>query len=295
MPSLTANGIEIEYEEFGSRAAPPLLLIMGLGAQMILWDEEFCEALAARGLRVIRFDNRDVGLSAKFGHAGAPNVMAALEASARGERIEAPYTLDDMADDAAGVLDGLGIETAHVVGASMGGMIAQVLAIQHPDRVRTLTSLMSTTGHPDLPAPTPDAMRILLSPAPTDRAANIERALETFRVIGSPGFPFEEERLRELAARAYDRCFHPAGFARQLVAILASGSRREALASIRVPTLVLHGDADPLVSVEGGIDTAKSVPGATLRIIPGLGHDLARGAWPEMIDAIAEHAAQAAA
>jgi pimeloyl-ACP methyl ester carboxylesterase len=286
MARARANGIEIEYESFGRASDPALLLVMGLGAQMIFWEEEFCAALASRGRRVVRYDNRDVGLSTKLEGAATPTVMEAMSAAASGQPIRAPYTLLDMADDAAGLLDALEIPAADVVGASMGGMIAQLLAVRHPARVRTLTSIMSSTGASDLPPAKPEAMQILLTPAPTDREGNVERAVTANRVIGSPGFPFDEARIRSRAARAYDRCFYPAGMARQMIAVLATGSRREAVRAVRAPTLVIHGTADPLVPVEAGIDTAKTIPGAELLLVEGMGHDLPRGAWPEIIDAI---------
>lgn len=288
MPRARTNGIELEYEEFGERSGRPLLLVMGLGAQMILWEEEFCEELARRGHRVIRFDNRDVGLSTKLEDAGVPDMTAIVQAWQAGRRAEAPYTLSDMARDAVGLLDALGIDAAHVVGASMGGMIAQTMAIEHPSRVKSLTSIMSTTGASDLPPPKPEAMQALLTPPPPDREGNIERAVAVFRVIGSPGFPFDEKRFREIAGRAYDRCFYPQGVARQLAAIIASGSRREALRKIRIPALVIHGTADPLVPLEAGKDTARSIPGARELYIEGMGHDLPRPAWPQIVDAITE-------
>ncbi len=289
MPSLRCNGIDIEYETFGDDAAEPLLMIMGLGAQMILWDDEFCGQLAQRGHRVIRYDNRDVGLSGKLDHAGAPDVMAGVQARRRGEPIAVPYTLDDMARDAVGLLEGLGLESAHVVGASMGGMIAQTLAIQHPERVRTLVSIMSTTGDPSLPPATPEAMSLLLTPAPTEREANIERALKAANVIGGHGFPIDEERVRRRAARAYDRCFHPQGVARQLAAIVASGSRGEALGAVRAPTQVIHRDADPLVRLECGNATHQANPNTQLLVIEGMGHELPPAAWPRLVDAISDH------
>lgn len=286
MPNVRANGINIEYDEFGRPDARPVLLVMGLGAQMVLWDEEFCELLAERNHRVIRFDNRDVGLSTKFDHLGMPNVMAAMGALLMKRPINAPYMLRDMAADAIGLLDALAIDTTHVVGASLGGMIAQTIAIEHPSRVRSLTSIMSTTGHPELPQAKPEAMAALLTPAPPDREGNIQRGINVFRTIGSPGFPFDEARARERAGRSYDRCFNRAGPARQLIAILASGSRRESLKSLTVSALVIHGADDPLIPVEGGIDTAKSIPGAELMIIDGMGHDLPREVWPRIADAI---------
>jgi pimeloyl-ACP methyl ester carboxylesterase len=292
MPRARANGIELEYDTFGDAGDPALLLVMGLGAQMILWREDFCEALAARGHRVIRFDNRDVGLSTRFAHAGAPDLVATMTAALRGEAIDAPYRLSDMAADAAGLLDALEIEAAHVVGTSMGGMIAQTLAIEHPARVRTLTSIMSTTGERTLPPAKPEAMAVLMTPAPTEREAAIEHGVRVYSTIGSPGYPPDEAELRALLARAFDRGVDPEGVARQLVAILASGSRRDALGSVRAPALVIHGLADPLVPVEGGRDTAACIPGAELMEIEGMGHDLPRALWPTFVDAIAKHTAR---
>ncbi len=286
MPRARANGIEIEYETFGDPADPTLLLVMGLGGQMILWPEELCSDLAARGLHVVRFDNRDVGRSTWLEQAGMPDVAGALGAALQGRPIPAPYLLRDMAADAVGLLDALGIDTAHVVGASMGGMIAQTLAIEHPARVRTLTSIMSTTGHPGLPQARPDAMAVLLTPAPTERAAAIDHGVRVWRTIGSPGFPFDEAEVRRRAALAFDRGVNPPGVARQLVAILASGSRREALRGVRAPTLVIHGLADPLVPVEGGRDTAQAVPGAELLEFEGMGHDLPRPLLSRFAEAI---------
>jgi pimeloyl-ACP methyl ester carboxylesterase len=291
MPRARANGIELAYETFGAKGAPPLLLVMGLGSQMLLWPEEFCEALAGRGFCVIRFDNRDVGLSSRIDEAGMPDVGAIVAALMQGRPVtSAPYLLSDMADDTAGLLGALGLPGAHVVGASMGGMIAQTLAIRHPGRVRSLTSIMSTTGDPALPPARPEAMAVLMTPAPTGREAYLEYSVHVWRTIGSPGFPFDEKGVRQTAERVFERGIHPAGVARQLVAILASGSRKKALAGVRAPTLVIHGAADPLIPVEGGRDTAASVPGAELLVIEGMGHDLPRGAWPRLLDAISRHA-----
>ena len=288
--SARVNGLEIVYDTFGHASAPPLLLVMGLGAQMITWDEDFCAQLAAQGYWVIRFDNRDVGLSTKFDEAGVPDIMAMMQATMQGQAVQAPYLLDDMAGDAVGLLDALEIESAHVVGASMGGMIAQVMAIHHPDRVRTLTSIMSTTGAPGLPPPTPEATVFLATPSPTDRAGYIEHSVKFSHVLGGSVIPIDEALARKQAARSFDRGLYPDGFVRQLAAIFASGSRVEALQSVNLPTLVIHGDADPLVPVEGGIDTANSVPGAELMIIEGMGHSLPLVLWPQIIDAIAKHA-----
>jgi pimeloyl-ACP methyl ester carboxylesterase len=286
MPRARANGIEIEYEEFGNACDQPVLLIMGLGAQMILWDEVFCESLAGRGYRVIRFDNRDVGLSTWLDDLGTPNLLAVMSARLLGQKVDAPYLVSDMAADAAALLDALGIDAAHVVGASMGGMIAQAMAIEHPTRVLSLTSMMSSTGEPSLPRPKSEAREVLLSPAPRDREQVIERAVRIFRAIGSPGFPFDEERIRGHAAHSFDRAFNPAGAARQLTAVVASGSRKRALASLRVPTLVIHGSDDPLFPVTCGVDTAELIPGAKLVVIEGMGHDLPRQAWPCIVGAI---------
>ncbi len=286
MPRVTVDGIALEYETFGSPAARPLVLIMGLGAQMVLWDDDFCRAFAARNFFVIRFDNRDVGLSDKLDHAGTPNVWTAMQAAGAQRRIEAPYTLNEMADDTVGLMTALGIERAHVVGASMGGMIAQTIAIRHPERLLSLTSIMSTTGSPEVPAASPEAMKVLLTPVPPDREAYLERAVRSWRVIGSKGFPVDEEEIKARAARSFDRSFHPAGIARQLVAIIASGNRTQALRGVTTPTLVIHGDADPLAHPDGGRHTAATIPGAELLIIEGMGHDLPRGAWPRLVDAI---------
>ncbi|MFT7722570.1 MAG: alpha/beta fold hydrolase [Roseateles sp.] len=288
-----ANGIELAYDSFGDADAPALLLIMGLGTQMIAWDEPFCEALAARGYRVIRFDNRDIGLSSRLDAAGVPDVRQMLMLGLAGQdagAVPVPYKLADMALDAVGLLDALGIASAHVVGASMGGAIAQEMAIRHPQRVRTLVSIMATSGAPGLPPPTPEALALLLTPAPTDRAGFTERYQRMMKLLRAGDFPEEEALDAARAGRTWARGLNPAGYARQLAAILASGSRREALASVRTPTLVIHGDADPLVPVECGIDVAQAVPGARLLRIEKMGHALPAWTWPQIIQAIAEHA-----
>jgi pimeloyl-ACP methyl ester carboxylesterase len=288
MANVTANGISIEYETFGDPAKPALALIMGLGAQMIFWQEDFCRQLMERGFHVVRFDNRDCGLSRHFQELGIPDVGAAMAASLSGEPVPAPpYTLRDMAADVIGLLDALGIERAHVVGASMGGMIAQTVAIEHPARVRSMTSIMSTTGNREVPPATPEAMTALLTPSPSERAEFIDHMVKTFRIVGSPGFEFDETSFRDRIGRAFDRSYDPSGVARQLVAVLADGDRKQRLRSVQVPTLVIHGKNDPLVPVEGGVDTADAVPGARLLVIEGMGHDLPRAAWPKIIDAIA--------
>ena len=288
-----ANGIDLCHDTFGEAQDPPLLLIMGLASQMIAWDDDFCSQLASRGYRVIRFDNRDVGLSTKIDSAGLPDVPAALMAALQGRPIAAPYRLSDMAADAIGLMDALSIGTAHVVGASMGGAIAQTMAIEHPHRLRTLTSIMATTGAPDLPPPTPEALAMLLKPPPATLAAYFEGYVQTWRVLRGPGFPLDEARDLERAGQNHARGLHPAGAARQLVAVLASGSRREALRGVGVPTLVIHGQADPLVPVACGIDTARAVPGAELLLIERMGHALPIPTWPRIIEAIARHAGDA--
>lgn len=293
MAQASANGIQIEYDTFGDRSGRPLLLVMGLGAQMTAWDREFCELLAERGHYVIRYDNRDVGLSTKFEFSGPPKVAAAMAASQAGEKVDAAYTLSDMARDGFGLLDALDIPRAHIAGASMGGMIVQQMAIEQPDRVLTMTSIMSTTGNPALPPAKPEAMARLLVPPPTEREAAIEHRVMTSKVIGSVPGVIDEDRLRRLAAEAYDRSFYPDGMGRQLVGIVASGPRHEKLREVQVPTLVIHGEIDPLVPLEGGKDTAASIPGAQLLVIEGMGHDLPPAYWGRIVDAISAHTARA--
>jgi pimeloyl-ACP methyl ester carboxylesterase len=270
------------YETFGSPQSPPLLLVMGLNSQMILWDDEFCELLAARGLWVIRFDNRDVGRSTILREAPIPKRWQLITRDPRG----AAYTLDEMADDAAGLLDHVGISAAHVVGASMGGMIAQLIAIRHPDRVLSLVSIMSTTGNRRVGRPRPRMALRLLRKARRDREGYIEDHLETYRAIGSKGYGFDEQGKRERAGRCFERGIHPAGSARQLAAIGAAPDRTGPLGRLRLPATVIHGDSDPLVNVSGGRSTAAAIPGAKLLILPGMGHDLPRELWPQIIDAI---------
>jgi pimeloyl-ACP methyl ester carboxylesterase len=247
--------------------------------------------LAARGRRVIRFDNRDVGLSTKLSGKKGATMNEALAAVAQGEPVNAVYRLHDMADDTAALLDGLSIKEAHVVGMSMGGMIAQHLAIQHPTRVKTLTAVMTTSGAPGLPGPTAAAMGVLFSPRPVDRERAIEATVAAEQVLAGPAYPVDMARATALATEAYDRCFYPAGFVRQFIAVLASGSRRELLRSVTAPTLVLHGDADPLIPVACGIDVAEHVPGAKLHVIEGWGHTLPPSIWPALVDQISAHTA----
>jgi pimeloyl-ACP methyl ester carboxylesterase len=283
------NGIEVAYETIGDPSNPPLLLVMGLGMQLIHWDLELCERFAERGFWVIRFDNRDSGHSTQI-DAPVPNLRRAM----LGIHVEAPYRLSDMADDAFGLMDHLGIEAAHVVGASMGGMIAQTMAINHPERVLSLTSIMSTTGDRRAGRPKLRVFSILMRRAPQDREGYIESFMRTFKLIGSPGFPFDEERGRELAAATYDRGHQSAGTGRQLAAILASGDRTQGLRSLKLPATVVHGQADPLVPFRGGRATAAAIPDARLIAIPGMGHDLPREVWPQLVDAVVETAGRAA-
>ena len=291
MPQIEANGIALEYEEFGDTSAPPLLLVMGLGAQLTLWPIELVEALVARGFRVIRYDNRDIGLSHKMEGAKAPGMVRHILMKRVGLKPRVPYTLADMAADGVGLLDALGIDKAHVVGASMGGMIAQHIAFSHPERVLSLTSIMSTTGNPKLPPAQKEALSVLTRrPRSMAESVLVEHGVKIGRTIGSPGYPADEERLRANATRDVRRSLYPAGMPRQLAAIIADGCRRERLKGVKAPTLVIHGECDPLVPPACGQDTAAHIPGAKLKIIPGMGHDLPLALADEIADAIAEHA-----
>jgi pimeloyl-ACP methyl ester carboxylesterase len=287
VPFAKANGIEIAYDEFGGREAPAILLIMGLGVQLTGWREPFCERLANGGFRVLRYDNRDTGLSTKFPEGGEPNMAELFQRAMQGQPVEAPYTLVDMANDGVGLLDAVGIARAHIVGASMGGMIAQIIAADHPDRTLGLVSIMSTSGRPGLPPGKPEAfMALMTPPANSARQAVIEQIMHSRRVIGSPGFPEDEAILRRQVEASYDRCYYPQGIARQTAAILESGSRVERLERIRAPSLVIHGVDDPLVPVAGGEDTAATIPGAELQVVPGMGHGLESGLETRIADAI---------
>ncbi len=287
MPIAKANGIEIAYDEFGAKSAPVILLIMGLGAQLTRWSENFCNRLAGGGFRVVRYDNRDVGLSTKFEGAGVPNVGEAFQRAQKGQPVDAPYTLEDMANDGVGLLDALGIAKAHIVGASMGGMIAQVFAAGHADRTRSLISIMSTSGRPGLPPGTPAAMGALLSAPPAqDRDSIIAHSVKNRGIVGSPKFPEDEATLRQQVAADYDRSYYPPGVSRQLAAVLKNGSRVALLEKIHVPSLVIHGADDPLVPVDGGKDTAATIPGCELLIVPGMGHAIEPALVPTVADAI---------
>jgi len=279
------GGITLCWESFGDPADPPMLLVQGLGMQMVAWPEELCEQLAGHGFHVVRFDNRDAGRSTHVS-GPPPSTWQLLR-----RRIDpVPYRLADMAGDAAALVRALELGPAHVVGVSMGGMIAQTVAARHPSRVRSLTSIMSNTGAPLSGQPALKTYPVLLGAAPTDRDGFIERGVKTWTLIGSPGFARDELELRAMVELSFDRGASPAGTARQLGAIIASGDRRRELRGVQAPTLVIHGEADKLVAPSGGRATAKAIDGAKLVTIPGMGHDLPRGAWPRIIGAIAEHA-----
>ena len=280
--AVPANGVQIAYETFGERGGRPLIMVMGLGASMLMWHPDLCAMLAGRGFFAIRFDNRDVGLSSHLRDARPPDLMGAMM---RGDISSASYSLDDMADDAFGLLDALDLPAAHVLGASLGGMIAQVMAARQPERVLSLTSVMSTPA-PSLTNPTTAAAAVLMQPPAASREEAIERMLEVARVTGSPQYPPDEQWRAELAGQLWDLGPDPAGQARQMLAIYASGDRTEAVRGIGVPTLVVHGDSDPLINVSAGRRTAELIAGAELLIIPGMGHDLPRPVWPALADAV---------
>ncbi|TCV97039.1 pimeloyl-ACP methyl ester carboxylesterase [Luteibacter rhizovicinus] len=293
MPKLEANGIAIEYESFGASDAEPILLVSGLGVQMIRWTVAFCELLASHGYRVIRFDNRDVGLSTHFNDSPVPDFTTVALALGRGEQPDVPYTLYDMADDAIGLLDALEIERAHIVGRSMGGMIAQVIASEHPHRALSLTSIMSGTGNPGLPPATPEAMAVLTRRAPDpseDEEGFLAHSVAFSRVIAGPGYPFDEAAQRAQSLAEVKRAYNPAGFGRQIAAIAVAGDRRSRLNSIAIPTLVIHGASDPLMPVEAGEDTAANIGDATLLVFEGMGHDLPPALYEAIVRAIVGNA-----
>ncbi len=275
--------IELAYEEFGQTGSPPVLLIMGAGAQMLGWHEGFCAELASRGLRAIRFDNRDAGLSSHFSAAPEPDFKAAMA----GDTSSAAYNLSDMAADTVGLLDALGLESAHLVGASMGGFIAQMVAIEHPGRVRSLTSIMATTGNPAVGQPAPETLRLMGGPPPGTREEFMEQAVRNTHAVGSPGYPLDDDEVRERAGLAYDRSHDRLGMVRQAIAVIASGDRTSRLRAIKVPTLVIHGDNDRMCDISGGRATAEAIPGAELVVIAGMGHNLPRQVWPRIAALIA--------
>jgi pimeloyl-ACP methyl ester carboxylesterase len=290
MPKARANGIDIVYETFGSAGMRPLILIMGIGSQMVLWPTEFCEKLAATGHFVVRFDNRDVGLSTKLDDAGTPNIWEVLAAVEAGGQVDAPYRLSDMGADTVGLMDSLHLAKAHICGLSMGGMIAQTIAIEHPHRMISLISMESTTGETDLALAQPEVAVALIQPIPAEREAYIHYLLDLFRLFAGGSDKYDVKTQREMSGLSFDRSFYPAGFARQFAAILASGSRRKALASVHVPTLVIHGANDTLFPKEHGKDTADAIAGAQFLLIKGLGHGTAYpGLWDEIVEAIAAH------
>jgi len=282
--NIKTTGIDITYQRLGSLHAPVVLLIMGVAGQFIHWPDGFCNALVELGLGVIRFDNRDAGLSTHITDAPPPDLPAALTGDFR----SVSYTLSDMAADTAGLLDALGIRKAHVAGASMGGQIAQTMAIEHPDRILSLTSMMSTTGNMTVGQPSKEALRELFAGPPAiTREEVIQQSLRAVRAVGSPGYPSDEKEVAARAGRAYDRSYDPIGSARQAIATIASGDRTELLRQLRVPTLVIHGLVDRMCDVSGGRATADAIPGAELFLIEGMGHDLPRGLWPQLSTCIA--------
>jgi pimeloyl-ACP methyl ester carboxylesterase len=293
MPQVRANGIDIEYESFGRASDPLILLIMGFAAQLIFWPDPLCEGLAAKGFRVVRFDNRDIGNSTHFAGQSAPDPRALLAEVTAGRRPDVPYTLDDMADDALGLMDALGTKRAHVVGASMGGMIAQLVAINHPDRAKSLISIMSTTGRRDLPAGNPQTLSVLFRPPSSDsRDDLIEASLLVQRALSSPGFPVSEAEMNARAERRTDRApFDLAGLARQSAALIVAPPRNALLRQVRCPALVLHGADDPVIPAAAARDTAESIPGAELVIVPGMGHDLPAALVPVCLKHIGDFVA----
>ncbi len=293
MPTITTpkTGIELFYETRGDPANEPILLVMGLGAQMILWPEEFVDALVERGFHVIRYDNRDIGLSQKMGEAKPPKIVWQVLRARIGWKASVPYTLRDMADDGAGLLEALGIDRAHVVGASMGGMIAQLMAVHHEDKLLSLTSIMSTTGNPKLPQAEKHAIEALTAPLPSmEENVLVAHGMNVQQQIGSPGYPADLDRRRERVTQMVQRNVYPPGLPRQLAAIIDDGDRRARLARVTTPTLVLHGEADPLIKLQAGEETAASIPGARLVTIPGWGHDLPLELIDRLADEVAQHA-----
>ncbi|WP_425063549.1 alpha/beta fold hydrolase [Pyruvatibacter mobilis] len=289
-----ANGINIEVETFGDKGNPTIIFVMGFGAQLTGWPVEMMEGLVDRGFHVVRFDNRDVGLSQKFPELGQPNAGDVMAKMVAGETPDVPYTLTDMAADAVGVLDALGIDKAHIVGGSMGGMIVQLAAAGWPERFHSMTSVFSTTGNQELPPSTDEALAALLSrPENEERDTVVAHQMKVRKVIGSPGYPTPEDEARRRAEETFDRSYYPGGTTRQYAAIIADGDRRERIKSISCPVLVLHGVGDPLVRVEGGRDTAANIPGARLVEIEGWGHDLPVQLVPQLVDEIAAHCSAA--
>jgi pimeloyl-ACP methyl ester carboxylesterase len=290
MPQVRTNGIDIEYENFGREGDPAILLIMGFAAQLLFWPESLCEGLAAKGFRVVRFDNRDIGRSTHRADLGVPDIRALWEKAMSGRPLETPYSLSDMADDAIGLMDALGVERAHIVGASMGGMIAQLVAINHPDRTKSLTSIMSTTGRPGLPPGDADTLALLTRPPKSSsREDLVDSGILVRHALASPGFPESEANIRAFVERVVDRApYDPAGIARQLAAIIAAPPRNELLKAVRCPALVLHGDSDRVIPVAAAKDTAESIPGAQLVVVPGMGHGFPESLVPILLKDIGD-------
>ena len=291
MTSTRANNIQIAYETFGSPSQPAMLLIAGLGCQLIHWSEKLCQYLADQGYYVIRFDNRDSGLSYHFDEMGVPDIPDTLKALLTGNEVTPPYTIEDMAEDAVGLLDALNIQQAHICGMSMGGMIAQALAIMHPSRVLSLISIYSTTGNPALPPPSQEAFELLSTPLPKERDAYIQKTINDYRTIAGSGLPFDEDFHKNMVTRATERSFCPQGVARQIVAILTQTNRKPALATMRRPALIIHGDEDPLVPIEAGRDTAVAIPAAKFLVIKKMGHELPKmdKNWLNILEAMTDH------
>jgi pimeloyl-ACP methyl ester carboxylesterase len=290
MAKANCNGIEIEYETLGDRSGRPLIMIIGLGSQLIHWSEEILKQLVDEGHFVVIFDNRDTGLSSKMSESGPPDLIGAIGALMKGEKPKVPYTLNDMGGDVVGLLDALDIEKAHICGISMGGAIAQTIAISHPSRLLSLILIYSPTGNPNLPQPKPEITGLLMAPASSDRNAYADEQIRMRRMISGSGFPLDEEWLRERYAQVFDRSYYPDGIGRNALAMLASGDRSAALSSVTAPTLIIHGDEDPLVLIENGKDAAQAISGAELMIVKGMGHyPPHRGPWPRIVEAIAAH------
>ncbi|MCB9595773.1 MAG: alpha/beta fold hydrolase [Sandaracinaceae bacterium] len=286
-----STGVDLFYEERG--AGEPIVLIMGIGTQLIYWPDGFCDELVARGFRVIRFDHRDIGMSSWLDHLGVPPLLSTTVSGLLGIRVRGPYALEDMASDVAALLDHLDIDAAHVVGASMGGMVAQTMAFTHPHRVRSLVSIMSDTGEPGRFMHEPRAMRAILGPPPRSRDQAMERSVEVWRVIGSTGFPFDAAAARERAGLAWDRGNHPQGFLRHLAAIGTTGDRTSRLRFVKAPTLVVHGSVDPLIRPIGGQLTHQAIPDSRFELIDGMGHDLPEALWPRLTTMIADNSTRA--
>jgi pimeloyl-ACP methyl ester carboxylesterase len=283
---VNANGIQINYDSFGNTEGPALILIMGLATQMIYWDDEFCELLARKGFRVIRFDNRDIGKTTWLVNEPVPSVWRLLGSSLFNKKVGAPYLLNDMADDTLGLMDALELEKAHIVGASMGGMIAQCMALKSPNRILSLTSIMSTTGDRSLPQAKKSVSAKLLKPLPKDLEGYVEQNLATWKVLHGDHYRFDKERIEQRIRKAWERGFNPNGVVRQLSAILDSPDRTQSLKKLETPSLIIHGDADALVPVECGIATAKALPNSTLKVLKGMGHTLPAELLPQIADDI---------